>query len=328
MTRKAYLLVNFGGPRDLMEVEEFLISLLCDQEVIRTSLPAWAHKLFFTRVAKKRAKNLLHDYTKIGGKSPIFEDTEALAGSIGKILGAEILSFHRYLPKTHPGFIEKIENLNNISQIQVLPLFPQFSYATTGSIALWFSKFLSPETLAKLRWLKSFPGHHSYIAVMENCLREYLVNIGLKEEETTLLFSAHGLPKNFILTGDPYQNECILSFEKLRDCFPKAHSHLCYQSQFGRGEWIRPYTTDVCERISEWTEGRKNVVIVPLTFTSDHIETLYEIEKLYLESIRKAGLNAFRCPALNRREDWIQTLAELFHSTDGMSNEWLLRKSL
>lgn len=322
----AYLLVNFGGPRDLLEVEEFLIALLNDQEVIRTSFPPFFHRLLFTRVAKRRSKKIIPDYAAIGGKSPIFEDTEALAKSVGQILGKEVLTFHRYLPSTHDAFAKKVEGLEDVKQIQILPLFPQFSYATTGSIALWLSKHLSLKTLNKLHWIKSYPSNLSYIGAMEKCLRGLLEEKGLKEEETALLFSAHGLPKRFICTGDPYQKECLLSFKLLKERFPKALAHLSYQSQFGKEEWIRPYTAEVCEKICDWTEGRKSVVVVPLSFTSDHIETLYEIEELYVKSIRKSGLQAFRCPALNQREDWIQTVAQLLQSSEGSTNQMLLRK--
>lgn len=328
MSSTTYLLVNFGGPRNLLEIEEFLIELLTDQEVIRTPFPKFIHNLLFTRVAKKRSKKIIPDYASIGGKSPIFEDTESIAKCVGQILKTDILTFHRYLPKTHDSFLKAIESLHDAKEIRVFPMFPQFSYATTGSIALWLSKKLSAATLKKLRWIKSYPSHPSYVANMQKCLRDFLNEKGLKEEETILLFSAHGLPKRFICTGDPYQKECIHSFDEIRGHFPKALARLSYQSQFGKEEWIRPYTAEVCEDICNWAEGRKNVVIIPLSFTSDHIETLYEIEELYLEPIRKAGLSAFRCPALNLREDWISAVAELFEKNEVVNNEALLRKDI
>jgi ferrochelatase len=326
MGKTAYLLVNFGGPRDLTEIEEFLIELLTDQEVIRTPFPPFFHKLLFTRVAKKRSKKIAPDYASIGGRSPIFKDTEELARSAGKILHTDVLTFHRYLPKTHAPFLERMESLRDVEQIRVVPMFPQFSYATTGSIALWFAKHLSQEILDKIGWIKSYPGHHSYISAMEKCLRDLLREKGLLEEETVLLFSAHGLPQQFICTGDVYEEECLLSFDLLKSRFPSALCRLSYQSQFGKEEWIRPYTAEVCEKISDWIEGRKNVVVVPLSFTSDHIETLYEIEELYVGLIRKRGLNACRCPALNLREDWVQTVAELFNTPQVLANPMLIRR--
>ncbi len=326
MDKTAYLLVNFGGPRDLNEIEEFLIELLTDQEVIRTSFPAFFHRLLFTWVAKKRSKKIAPDYASIGGRSPIFEDTEEIAKSVSEILGKKVLTFHRYLPKTHTQFLEKMENLRDAHQIRVFPMFPQFSYATTGSMALWFSKRLSPEIQGKMQWVKSFAGHPSYIDALQKCLRGFLSEKGLKEEETVILCSAHGLPQRFICTGDIYQEECRLSFDLLKSYFPAALSLLSFQSQFGKEEWIRPYTAEVCERICDWSQGRKNVVVVPLSFVSDHIETLYEIEELYLTAIHKNGLNAYRCPALNRRRDWVEAIGELFKGAEGVGNPMLIRK--
>jgi ferrochelatase len=324
MSKTAYLLVNFGGPRDLNEVEEFLVSLLTDQEVIRTSFPAFIHRLLFTWVAKKRTKKVTPDYAFIGGKSPIFEDTEAIAQSIREKLNAKVLTFHRYLPKTHAEFIDQIQRLD-AEEIRVMPLFPQFSYATTGSIALWFAEHFSSNTLNKMNWVKSYASHPAYMKAFANCLREFMQGKGLKEEETVLLFSAHGLPQRFIYTGDPYQRECELSFHLLKSHFPQAHSLLCYQSQFGKEEWIRPYTNQICREMAKWGEGRKQVVVIPLSFTSDHIETLYEIEQLYLPLIREQGLEAYRCPALNRRTDWLDAITQILVNQEGLMNQMLIR---
>ena len=326
MGKTAYLLVNFGGPRDLNEIEEFLIELLTDQEVIRTPLPAFFHRLLFTRVAKKRVKKVAPDYALIGGKSPIFEDTETIAEKVSTILVVQVLTFHRYLPKTHRAFLENIKSLD-ADEIHVMPLFPQFSYATTGSIALWFSKQLPMSILNKMNWVKSYAGHPSYIAAFENCMRSFMEEKKLEESDCVLLFSAHGLPQRFISTGDIYERECRLTFDLLKGCFPKALSHLSYQSQFGKEEWIRPYTNEACEEIAVLGKGRKTVVVVPLSFTSDHIETLYEVEELYLPIIRKQGMTALRCPAMNLRKDWIETIAQLLHRHEGSSNHMLIRRN-
>lgn len=318
MDKKAYLLVNFGGPRHLNEIEEFLIALLTDQEVLRTPFPPFLHRFLFTRVAKKRTLKITPDYAAIGGKSPIFDDTQAIAASASRLLNAPIMTFHRYLPKTHAEFIHKIKQID-ASEILVFPMFPQFSYSTTGSIALWFKKHLPKAIVDKLRWMKSYPADPMYIDAYAQVIGDFLAEKQLAEEDTFLLFSAHGLPKRYIDTGDVYQEECELSYRLLSSRF-KSPSKLCYQSQFGKEEWIRPYTAEVCEQMNEG----KQVVIVPLSFTSDHIETLYEIEHIYLPLIEKNGIKAYRCPALNRRPEWIETIAELFEKAK-IENSQLIR---
>jgi ferrochelatase len=324
--RCAYLIVNFGGPRSLGEIEEFLIALLTDQDVIRTSFPPFIHQWLFRRVAKKRAVTVVHDYALIGGKSPIYEDTETIAKTVQKSLNQPIFTFHRYLPETHPAFIKTIEQLE-CEEIRVFPMFPQFSYATTGSIARWFLQHLSSKAIRKIRWIKSYPDHPAYITAFQNCIREFLENNQLQEEKTTLLFSAHGLPQRFIDTGDLYESECHRSFSKIAAAFPKTASYLSYQSQFGKEEWLRPYTNEFCQQVEKWSQGRQHVVFIPLSFTSDHIETLYEIEQLYLPVIRERGFYGWRCPALNFREDWITAIGTIAQSCDRLANGMLVWNS-
>ncbi len=311
------LLVNFGGPREGEEIRPFLEELLCDRDVIWTWFPDFFHRWLFRRVAKKRAVKIQGDYERIGGRSPIFFDTEKLAGELGA------MTFHRYLPATHAASLQAIEKCGE--EIVVLPLFPQFTYATTGSIARFFAQRLSRETVERLRWIPSYPAHPAYVAAFQKKIGAFLEKTGLVEEETVLFFSAHGVPVSFIEKGDPYQRECEASFQAIAQGFPKALSRLAYQSKFGRGEWIRPYTIEAAEEIRSWHAGRPHVVFVPLTFTSDHIETLFEIEEQYLPPIRARGLNAYRCPALNLESYWIHALRILSNEKALVLNCQLIR---
>ena len=321
----AYLFVNFGGPRHLDEIAPFLKELLTDRDVIRTSWPKWLHNYFFRRIAQKRALKIRPDYEMIGGKSPIYFDTENLAIAFQKKISAapQVLTFHRYLPSTHSEALKNIEKCES-EMIRVIPLFPQFSYATTGSIARFFQTHLSPSTLQKLQWIRSFATHPAFILTFQRRIREFLEQKKIAEEECILLFSAHGLPRSFITSGDSYELECQHSFEAIRQAFPKAISQLAYQSKFGRGEWLKPYTNEVCEEILSWSEGRKHVIILPLSFLSDHIETLYEIETLYLPILQRQGLESHRCPALNLENYWIENLLEIVTTSPTSKTEDLI----
>ena len=303
---RSYLIVNFGGPRNLEEIPSFLEALLCDRDVIRTPFPPFFHNWFFKRVAKKRALKVREDYEKIGGRSPIYFDTEKLKELLCKRLNAPIYTFHRYLPSTHA---DSLKAISNEKELIVLPLFPQFCYATTGSIARFFSSYTN------LRWIKSYANHPAFIASYQRKIRDFLNEKELKEEDTLLLFSAHGVPRKFVDEGDPYEKECELSYEGVMQAFPKAKGKLSYQSKFGRGEWLRPYTDEACEKILSWHEGRSSVVFVPISFTSDHIETLFEIEKLYLPLIEERRLKAYRCPALNLEPYWIDALETILKTS-------------
>lgn len=320
----AYVLANFGGPRSTDEIYPFLESLLTDREVIRTRLPKVIHQFLFRRVAKKRAVKVSKEYASIGGKSPIYQDTEELLNRLRPKLGQSLVAFHRYLPATHAEFIKKIHEMD-CEEIRIFPLFPQFTYATTGSVALWFDEFFPTSITSKMRWIKSYPAYPTFIEAHQKKIRHFLDERGLKDEETILLFSAHGIPQKFVDTGDLYQDECVRSYQAVMQAFPEVLGRLSFQSRFGNEEWIKPYTIDVCEDIKNWNQGRKNIVFIPISFTSDHIETLVEIENEYMSVIREMNLQAYRVPCLTHDPLWIQTICELFDKGDWVLNQMLIR---
>ena len=316
------VLASFGGPRSLEEVEPFLKCLLCDQDVLQTPLPALVHKALFNRVAKKRAHTTREDYAHIGGKSPIFEDTESLAKLLSLELNLPVHAFYRYLPSTHARFFEQLQA--STGPALVFPLFPQFTYATTGSVARCFYQKGGARLRGRLNWVASYADHPLFVGAWQRHLAAFMHAHGLGESQCLLLFSAHGVPKRYVQEGDPYQRECFLSFHAIRSAFPQAASVLCYQSQFGKAEWIRPYTADLCRGIPEM-QG-KTTLFIPISFTSDHVETLFEIEG-YVQQARAAGLQALRVPCLNLRPDWITAIADIIRGSRALQpTESLIRK--
>lgn len=324
MSKVALIVINFGGPRNLEEVPQFLEALLTDKDVIRTPFPAFLQDFFFKRVARKRSLKVARDYEKIGGKSPIFEDTEYLAEKIGKSMNLEAFCFHRYLNKTHPFFFQNLEK-SDADEFWVFPLFPQFSYATTGSIARWFKDHLPVSLFNKMKWISSYESDEKFIESSVLNIKEFIEKKGFEEKDIAFVFSAHGLPESFILEGDPYQKQCQNSFEKISARFPQAFSLLSYQSKFGRAKWITPSTIDCCNRVNEWIGDKKHIVFVPLSFTSDHIETLFEIEEEYVAPLRDLGFSAHRCPALGRREDWLQSIESILIHSEKVNGASLIR---
>lgn len=321
--RKKVLLVNFGGPRSCDEVHPFLKELLTDHDVIRTPIPQPFQDLLFKYIAKKRSKKIAEDYHIIGGKSPIFEDTEWMASAL-RDEGFDVLTFHRYLPMTHGDFLEKASEFIT-DDVVVFPLFPQFSYSTTGSIARWMQKNLCRRKAKRLSWVKSYSEDDGFIASYVNTIKQYMQSQELIEEESLLFFSPHGLPVSYVFEGDPYMVECQRSYHKIIKAFPRAGCIMGFQSQFGKAEWIKPYTNELSDTIAEWNVDYKNVVFIPLSFTSDHIETLFEVQYQYLPAVKDAGFNAYRCPALNRREDWVKAVASVIRNSDLTTTEMLIR---
>ena len=325
MAKIALLVVNFGGPRNLEEVPAFLEDLLTDKDVIRTPIPSFFQDYFFKIVAKKRSVKVAKDYEMIGGKSPIFEDTQWVAAALGRALDLPSAAFHRYLRQTHKDSLDKLQAID-AEEIWVFPLFPQFSYATTGSIARWFKENTSVSFHQKMKWVRSYSAHESYIGAFTQNTREFIEEKSLQEEETVLLFSAHGLPESFIQEGDPYQKECEETFEKVSSEFPKALSLLSYQSKFGRAKWIEPSTIGMCSQVKTWIGIKKQIVFLPLSFTSDHIETLFEVEQEYMKPLRDLGYKVYRSPALGRRQGWVEAMKEILLGSKKVENTLLIRE--
>lgn len=318
MDKRVNILVDFGGPRSENEIESFLKSLLCDQDVIRTNLWPPLHRLLFTRVARKRAVKIAHDYASIGGKSPIYDNTERLRERLQEELQEEVLAFHRYLPETHESFIEKIKKYKE-HQIRVVPLFPQFTYATTGSCARFFAEHLPHPLVQKMRWVKSYSTHPRFIDAWVHQIRPHL------QPNSFLLFSFHGVPEKFIHSGDIYLDECIASYKALMEHFPNHESTYAFQSQFGPDIWLKPSTQEVCEQIERYVDPDKPILMIPLSFTSDHIETLFEVEQTYIPILQENHYAAKMVPSLNLEPKWIETLKSLFNSKDWVNTQMLIR---
>lgn len=316
--KRGYLLVNFGGPRDLDEVTPFLKELLCDRDVVRSGLPSFVHNFLFSCIAKRRAKRICQEYTHIGGKSPIYDDTEQLADSLRKSLKGPLWTFHRYLPLSHQAFFDQFKLMQAMDEILVIPLFPQMSYATTGSIARFFQTKMPRDLWQKLRWIPSYPTYPGFIEAYKEKIEESLKNLAWQENEVAVLASFHGIPQSFVDRGDPYLGECERSFKAIQPHFPGIVWKMSFQSKFGPGEWIKPYTEQVCQD-PHWTQGRRKILIVPLAFTSDHIETLSEIENQYIPLLKAAGFEAKRVSALNSSSKFVDALTFLIQSYESDS---------
>lgn len=321
----AYLLVNFGGPRALTEIKPFLQSLLTDKEVVRTKLPAILHRFLFKRIAARRAQVVGKEYVSIGGRSPLYADTEAVAQLLEERLQAPVLTFHRYLPRTHSATLEALETIDSVA-VHVFPMFPQFSYATTGSCAQFFKKNLPHQVLKKMYWVKSYSTHPAFIHIFQEKIRNFLQGHHLEEKRCIFIFSAHGLPLSFVEEGDPYARECEASFHKIMQGFPQSLACLAYQSKFGPGEWLKPSTETMSRSIGSWNKGRDIVVFIPLSFTSDHLETLSEVEKQYMPLIREKGLKCYRLPAFNRSPQWVEAIETILAEFPFLTTTMLLRK--
>ncbi len=305
----AVLLLNLGGPASLDDVEPFLYNLFSDRMIIRLG-PSFMQRFIAKRIARKRAAESRANYEKIGGFSPINKITSAQGAALSESLSGEgdfmVLSCMRYW---HPFTKDVVLQLKK-EQVQhciALPLYPHYSLATTGSSLRELKKqlaLIAPEI--DLSSVKSWPTQEDYIRCLSRRIIEGAAEFGQRGFE--LVYSAHSLPQKFIDEGDPYVMETRQTIEAVEQ-ITGIKGHLCFQSRSGPVKWIGPSTPETLHRLA--AGGTKNILMVPISFVSDHIETLYEIDILYRDLAHELGMELKSTPGLNTDPDFIGALKKL-----------------
>jgi ferrochelatase len=317
MGRVGVLLLNLGGPDKLEDVRPFLYNLFSDPEIIRLPSP-WLQAPLAWLISTLRAQKSQGNYKKIGGGSPLRRITEAQAQALRQQLqqdGHEVNVYvgMRYWHPFTEAAIAQIKQ-DKIAQLVILPLYPQFSISTSGSSFRLLERFWNADPeLQKIQYtiVPSWYRHPGYLETMATLVRDTLDQTP-QPDQAHVFFSAHGVPVSYVEeAGDPYQREiedCVaLIMQKLN----RSNSHtLAYQSRVGPVEWLQPYTDEEIERLAQ--RGIKQLVVVPISFVSEHIETLEEIDMEYREIAETAGMTTFaRVPAPDTTPIFIKALADL-----------------
>lgn len=309
LAKKAVVLMNMGGPDSLTDVEPFLYNLFSDREIIKLG-PIFLQKFLAKIISRRRAPKSRSIYQKIGGGSPLRAITEKQALALQDALTAHG-NYHvsvamRYWPPFAESVLKSLKTME-IEEVIALTLYPHFSRATTGSSINNFQDRLNklcPQLPLKI--ISSWPTEPSYVkAVAEN------INRGLTQfdgEKATVVYSAHSLPTSFIADGDPYVEHINQTIEAVEKLTGKA-GELCYQSRSGPVEWLSPSTSEMLSNLAE--AGKKNILMVPISFVSDHVETLYEIGMLYRDEAHKQGMKLIPCESLNTQPLFINGLRDL-----------------
>jgi protoporphyrin/coproporphyrin ferrochelatase len=307
--KNGVILLNMGGPDTLDNVRPFLFNLFSDREIIKLG-PAFLQKFLAWIISRRRAPKSRAIYSKIGGGSPLkeisFRQAKALQSALDKDGDYIVTVAMRYWP---PYADEAIQELlaAGADHLTALTLYPHYSKATTGSSMSQLQKSL--QRLAPnlpLTTIASWPTQNYYVAALaENIIKGLRI---FKAESVQIVYSAHSLPVSFIKEGDPYVEhikQTITAIEKITE----QRGRLCYQSRSGPVEWLSPSTPEMLEILAE--EGCKNILMVPISFVSDHVETLYEINILYREQAAGLGMCLQPCPSLNTNPVFIQGLRAL-----------------
>lgn len=310
----AILLINLGGPDSLDSVEPFLYNLFSDSDIMGYS--SLILKPLAKFISKKRAPLVKGYYSLIGGKSPILELTIRQGKALERVLSAHgnfaVFVGMRYW---HPAieYAAKEMLALPLQKIIVLPLYPHYSITTTGSSINEFNRVWRRigRTEITISTVREWYENPLYIDAMSDTIQRTLESYKLDIKSTPIIFSAHGIPLKFIKEGDPYARELKRSAELISGRLGLSGKyHLCYQSRVGPLKWLGPSTEEVLKELGE--KGVKDVVLVPVSFVSDHVETLYEMDILYREKAKKFGiLNFYRVPALNDSPLFIEALKDI-----------------
>jgi ferrochelatase len=307
------VLLNMGGPDSLRAVRPFLYNLFSDRDLIQLPAGALLQRPFAFMISVLRAPKVRLNYASIGGKSPLLEWTDKQAKGVARELGENVKPFvaMRYSKPRAEETLRKMKQ-DGIEQAVVLSMYPHYTTATTGSSIKDFEATAAriyPELNYSV--ISEWYDWPAYLDALANRIREGLEKFHeLVRDEVPILFSAHALPQKFIDDGDPYLDHVMCTVRGVMERFEEHPWKLGFQSRTGPVQWMEPDTLDVLDQLGE--EQVPGALIVPISFVSDHIETLQEIDyemRMHAEAI---GLPRFeRSPSLNDQQDFLQALAAL-----------------
>lgn len=311
MDRKiAVVLFNLGGPDKPASVQPFLQNLFRDPAIIRAPLPL---RWFLARlISRTRAPAVIKNYAMMDadGGSPLLRETEkqarALEAELAKQLPGDEVKCFIAMRYWHPLTEECAADVKRwgADNVVLLPLYPQFSTTTTGSsLAAWGKAFHAP-----VKTVCCYPFEESFVSAHVDRILDAHKAAGAPEQ-VTLLLSAHGLPEQVVREGDPYQWQCETLAEMIAGRVPANWEVIpCYQSRVGPLKWIGPATEAEVERAAK---AHKHILIAPIAFVSEHIETLVELGEEYRLVAEADGAASYtRVEALGTHPGFIHTLAQ------------------
>lgn len=314
--KHALILLNMGGPDSLEAVRPFLYNLFSDRELIQLPAGALLQKPFARIISHFRSKKVVENYRAIGGKSPLLEWTQKQATGIAERLGEQYLPFvvMRYW---HPRAQQVLAELRaaGIKKATVLSMYPHYTGATTGSSVNDFKR-VAAEVYPELefRVIDQWHDWPAYLDSLANRVKEGLETFhDLMRDDVQVLFSAHALPQKFIDRGDPYQQQVEETARGVMERVGNYSWSIAYQSRSGPVKWMEPGTEEEIKRLA--AAGHGAMLMVPISFVSDHIETLEEIDVEYREVAVSSGIVHFcRAPSLNDHDDFLDAMVALVHS--------------
>ena len=329
------VLFQLGGPDSLAAVEPFLLNLFLDPDIIPLGPLGLLRRPIAKLISSRRSSPVAAKYTEIGRRSPIATLTERqrarLVEAVSPYIDPVAVTAMRYWHPTTSEAVESLCKAGPLDEIVLLPLYPQYSYATTlSSLKEWKRlaegmKWRQANGSPPERTIDHFYEHPLYIQALVQRIGSVLRQFP-DSSRIHLVFSAHGLPMSLVEKGDPYPKQIEETVRLVCEAgarqhagWPKIHL-LCYQSRVGPAKWLQPPLTETIERLGR--EGVKEMLVVPISFVTEHIETLHEINIEAREEAENAGVERFRMmPAVGDSPLFIAALKDLVLRASGICVE-------
>lgn len=311
MSKTAVVLFQLGGPDSIEAIEPFLYNLFQDPDIFKLPFQKTLAKI----ISKRRAPKVAEEYELIGGKSPINEWTEIqrklLEEELRKDLSQiDVITAMRYWHPLTEVAAKQVEE-GNYDKVILLPLYPHYSISTIGSSFNEWKRKYKGDT-SKLIYINDFYKNEKYIKALNEKIDETLTRFPKEvQADVQIVFSAHGTPMSMVKNGDPYSGQICETVELVMKARNNSHDHhLCFQSKVGPVKWLEPATDKMIEELAE--KGKKHLLIVPISFVSDHVETLFELDIEYREDADKSGIeNYIVMKGLNDSPTFISALKEI-----------------
>lgn len=313
----AVVLFQLGGPDSLDAVEPFLYNLFSDPDIFDFPGSSVFGKPLARYISRNRKEHAQSHYREIGGRSPILDLTMAQSNALEKQLRAEGLDATTFVTMRywHPMTDEVVQKVavGNFSRVILLPLYQQFSKSTTfSSVNEWNRQAALAGLSLPTQLICCYPIHPALVEAYVSRVNEAYQKFGsVGQPDIDLVFSAHGVPLSYIKAGDPYQLQVEETVRAIREKGRwVSPSHVCYQSKVGPQKWLTPSLTDTVQSLIG--KGRRKLLIVPVAFVTEHIETLHEIDIELREEAETWGVEKMvLMPALNDHPAFIRCLSDL-----------------
>lgn len=313
----AVVLLQFGGPDSLDAVEPFLFNLFNDPDIFELPFGPRFQRFLAGQISKRRAPSVREKYAEIGGRSPIVARTEEQIEALQRLFDERYGELHvtirlagRYwkpfTAETMAGLVR-----DHFHDVVLLPLYPQYAMANAGSsFNEWDRERHRQQVVFNERRVREYFKHEKYLQALNSRIEEGLKHFS-DPNEVFLLFSAHGTPIDMVKRGDPYSAQIRETVELVMERRGRDHEYkLSFQSKVGPKKWLKPSTHDTLIELG--AKGIKNMLVVPIAFVSDHIETLHELEIEERRAAEAAGVTNYRVmTGLNDHPLFIECLADI-----------------